>query len=72
MQQELIPEMKGKVLVHAAQASNEVILESTNGSFGGIAAVNVRWDELIVHIFCGEVVLEGLGCLVVKALELGA
>ncbi len=49
--------MKGKVLVRAAQASDEVILESMNGLFGGIAAVNVWWDELIVHIFHGEVVL---------------
>jgi len=64
--------MKGKVLVHVAQASNEVILESTNGLFGGIAVVNVQWDELIVHIFHSKVVLKGLGCLVVKALELGA
>ncbi len=64
--------MKWKVLVCAAQARNEVVLESSNGMFGCIAAVNVWWDELIVHIFCSEVVLEGLGCLVVKALELGA
>jgi len=49
--------MEGKVLVCAAQASDEVILESTSGSFGGIAAVNMWWDELIVHIFHGEVIL---------------
>jgi len=59
LRQEPIPEMKGKVLVCAAQASNEMVLESTYGTFGGIAAVNVWWDELIVHIFCSMVLLEG-------------
>jgi len=49
-----------------------VVLESANGSFSSIAVVDVWWDKLIVHIFCGEVVLEGLGCLIVKVLELGA
>ncbi len=64
--------MQWKVLVCAAQACNEVVLESAYGTFGGIAAVNVWWDELIVHILDGEVLLEGLGSLVVKSLELGA
>jgi len=49
--------MEGKVLVCAAQASDEVVLESMNCSFGSVAVVNVWWDELIVHIFRGEVVL---------------
>jgi len=57
LRQELIPEMEGKVLVHAAQASNEMILESVNGMFGCIAAVHMQWDKLVVHIFCSEVVL---------------
>jgi len=57
LRQEPIPEMEGKVLVCAAQASNEMILESVDGTFSCIAAVHMRWDELIVHIFRGEVVL---------------
>ncbi len=45
------PEVEQKVLVCAAQTHNEVVLECANGSFSSIPAVNVGWDELIVHFF---------------------
>jgi len=61
--------MDGKVLVCAAQASNEVVLESVDhGSFSGIAAVHVWWDKLIVDAFGCHAVLQGMGSFIIQAL----
>jgi len=51
----------GKILVCAAKASNEVVLEGADGSFHGIVAVEMQWDELVVIAFSCKVVLKGAG-----------
>jgi hypothetical protein len=43
--------MDGEVLVDAAQASNEVVFEGSDGSFRGVAAMYTRWSELEVDFF---------------------
>lgn len=44
MREESIPEVERKVFVRAAQTGNEVIFERSNCSFGGVAAMDVRWS----------------------------
>jgi hypothetical protein len=51
--------MKGKVRIGAAEASDEVVFQSVDGTFWGIAAMDARWDELevdvfLVHVLFGE------------------
>jgi hypothetical protein len=48
--EQLVPEVKGKVFVDAAEASNEVILEGSDSAFSGIAAVDPRWYQLEVNL----------------------
>ncbi len=36
--------MQREVLVGAAEAGDEVVLEGADGTFSGIAAVDVRWN----------------------------
>jgi len=49
-----------------------VVFECANGAFGGIALVDMGWDQLIINLFSGEVVLEGRRSFIVKTLELGS
>ena len=61
--------MNGKVLVHTAQAGDEVILERADGAFGSIATMDVGWSKLEVNIFLNKEVLEGVGAFIVKTME---
>jgi len=49
-----------------------VVFESADGLLGCIVTVGVGWDQLIVNILSSEEGLEGTGCFIVEALELGA
>jgi hypothetical protein len=42
--------MKGEVFVGAAEAGYEVVFERGDGAFGGIAMMEVGWDEFEVNI----------------------
>jgi hypothetical protein len=42
--------MKREVVVNATQASNEVVLEHLDGTFGGIAAVDAGGSKLEVNV----------------------
>jgi len=64
--------MKREIFVHAAEAGNEVVFECVNGAFSGIASVYMGWDQLIINLFGGEVVLEGRRSFIVKMLDLGS
>jgi len=68
LRKSLVPEVDGEVLVHAAKASNEVVLESVDGSFSSIVVVQVWWDKLVVDAFRSHVALQGTGCFIIKAL----
>ena len=42
MGKESVPKVQREVLVGAAETSDEVVFEGADGTFGGIAAVDVR------------------------------
>jgi hypothetical protein len=42
--------MKREVLVNATQASDEVVLEHSDGAFGGIVAMDSGWSKLEVNV----------------------
>jgi len=58
-----------KILVNAAEASDEMILERPDGSFSGVATVNAGWDELVVNTLIGHELFERIRTFVVEALE---
>ena len=64
--------MQGKVFINAAKARNEVILERANGSFGSVAAMNARRDELVVNFLVDDELFKDGGTFVVKSLEIWA
>ena len=61
--------MQRKSWVGAAQASNEVVFPDADGSLGGICAMHMRRDELIIHSFGFHELLEACWTFVVKLLE---
>ena len=63
--------MEWKVWVHTAESCHKVILPSANGFFGGIGAVEVWWDQLVVHALGVHEFFEAGRALVVKLLEDG-
>jgi hypothetical protein len=46
--------MDWPLFVGAADTCNEVIFKGADGAFGGVSAMVVRWDELIVDILLGH------------------
>jgi len=66
---EAVPEMDGEIFIHTAQPSNEMIFECADSLFGGIALVEVWWDQLELNTFMMEILLECMGDFIVKALE---
>lgn len=62
--------MNGKILVHAAQAGNEMILERTNGTCGSIVTMNVGWGKLEVQVFSNKEIFKGIGAFVVKTVRM--
>jgi len=69
---EAVPQVEGEVGVSGTEAGDEMIFERADGAFGGIAAVEVRGDQLVVDLVFLEELLEGGGSLIVESLELGA
>jgi hypothetical protein len=70
--EETIPQVEREVRVCAAEASNQVILERSDGSFGGVGAVNARRNQLEIDLLAAEECLQSGGTFIVEALELGA
>jgi hypothetical protein len=66
---ETIPQVEREVFVNAAKASNEVILEGADGTFGGIASVDPGRGELKVNFFLAEELFQGFEALIVETLE---
>jgi hypothetical protein len=48
-----------------------MIFKGAYGSFGGIAAVDIRWRKLGINVVIGQVLEQGSGCFIVQAVELG-
>ena len=61
--------MKGEIGICGAEAGNEVILEGTNGAFGGIAAVHMGRNQLEVDVFSAHELFENVRGFVVKTLQ---
>ena len=57
--------MKGKVFVNAAEASDEMVLEGSDGAFSRVASMDIGWDELVVDVFVDEELFEKRGAFVV-------
>jgi hypothetical protein len=64
-----IPQVEREVFVNAAKASNEMILEGADGSFGGIAAVDSGWGKLKINNFFAEELFQRFRAFIVKPLE---
>ena len=60
--------MEWKVGVTAAETHNEVVLESPDGSFGGLAAVDACWNKFELHAFLSHEFFEDGGAFIVKSL----
>jgi hypothetical protein len=60
--------VEGKVLVDAAEASNEVILKRANGAFRCVAAMDTRRGQLEVDALSLKEVLERGRAFIVEAL----
>ena len=69
--QELVPEVEGEVLVDAAEASDEVVLERADGAFGRVAAMHASGRELEVDALLMHELLEDSRTFVVQALWTG-
>ena len=65
---EFVPECHGKLWVRAAQYRYKVILEDADGPLGGVAAVDMGGDELVLYFLVVEVVYQCLVALVVQLL----
>ena len=64
--------MQRKIFVNAAQPGNEVVFERANSTFGGVAPMKSRGDQLKVDVFVAKEFLEGGGAFVIESMELGA
>ena len=69
MWEKSVPQMQWEVLVGAAESGDEMILESADRSFGGIAAVKVWRHKLEIDVFVSHELFQHVGAFVVKALK---
>jgi len=60
--------MQWEVLVGAAEAGDEVVLERADCSFSGIASVHVWGHQLEIDVFISHELLQHVGAFVVEAL----
>ena len=64
--------MQGKLLVRAAENTDEVILEGPDGAFGRVTTMVTGWYELVVDFFLLHEFLEDFGAFIVKPLKDGS
>ena len=43
-----------------------MVFEGADGTFGGVAAVNVGWDQLVFDVFCFHEVFDQRGAFIVE------
>jgi hypothetical protein len=67
----VIPESDGEMFVGGAESCDEMILEGSNGPFGGIPTMAEWRHELKEDVGGLEVILEQLGGFIVKTMESG-
>ena len=66
-----IPFLGGKVGVARGESGAKIMFECADCTFGGVAEVGVRWNNLEVNVVLAEGFLHGVGALVVKDVEGG-
>ena len=69
MWQRAIPKMQRKAFVNAAESSNEMIFERSNGLFSSIATMCARWNKLKVHVFFVHECFEHGRAFIIEALK---
>ena len=69
--QESIPQEKGKIGVCGTEACDEVVFEGADGTFGSVATVHARGDQLVVCLFLGHEGLEQGGAFIIEGVEFG-
>jgi hypothetical protein len=47
-----------------------VLLESSDGAFGSVVSMAMRWHQLVSDIIDGKEILQGGGCVIVESLEI--
>lgn len=57
--------MERKGRISAAENGDEMAFEGLNGTFGGVAAVDMGWSQLEIDIMVGEELAKVGGCFVV-------
>jgi hypothetical protein len=55
--------------VSGGEPCHKVFFEDPDGAFRGVAAMAVRWNQLVSDIIDGEETLQSNGCLIVESLE---
>ena len=68
MWEKSVPWMQWEVLVSAALAGDEMVLECVDCLFGGIASVHVWGHQLEIDVFVSHELLQHIGAFVVEAL----
>jgi hypothetical protein len=68
--QESVPQVQWKGGVNRGEPGHKVFFESSDSAFREVAAMAMRWHQLISDIIDGEEILQSGRCLVVESLEL--
>ena len=61
-----IPNEEREIWISGADAGNQMVFESSDGSFGGVAAMRMWWHQLVINAFLSEKVLESGGGIIVE------
>jgi hypothetical protein len=69
--EQLIPQIQRRGWVSGTEARNEMILERADGSFSGVASMNMWRCQLKINVRGDEEILECACCFIVETLEEG-
>ena len=67
MRQELVPKVHRKIGVDAAQASDKMVFERSNGTFCGVSPVYVWGCKLKINLLRPEELFKVFGSFIVKS-----
>ena len=68
--EEFVPQLGWEVMVCGAEPRDKVILEGLDGTFCGVDAVFVGWNELPFDVVSVEVFCDGVGSFIVEDIKL--
>ena len=67
--EEFVPQLGREISISGAEPGDEVVLEGLDGSLCGIDSVLVRGYKLPFDVLLAEVFGDGVGCFIVKDVE---